>query len=92
MLAEFNSNNKFKLPRYQVGDEVLAFSHISGQFFRGYIGQIQTYTDRNQNSITYLVMIDETKGVPNVPEAMIFNSCTDAYEWTKELQKKLSEV
>lgn len=92
MQVEFNPNDKFKVPRYRVGDEVLAFSHISGEFFKGWIGQIQTYTDKNQNSITYLVMIDEQKGVPNVPEALVFESFKDAEKWTRDIQKKLVKI
>jgi hypothetical protein len=92
MLAEFNENDKFKVPHYRVGDEVLAFSHISGKFFRGKIGQINTYTDINQNAINYTVMIDETKGVPNVPEALVFDKTSDAYKWTKDVQEELANV
>lgn len=35
-------------------------------------------------------MIDETKGVPNVPEELVFDNKDDAYEWTVRLQNELS--
>lgn len=92
MQVDFNKGDKFKVPHYRVGDDVIAFSHISGEFFKGYIGSINTYTDTNQSSITYLVMIDEHKGVPNVPEALVFDSFRDAEKWTRDVQKKLVEL
>lgn len=34
-------------------------------------------------------MIDETKGVPNVPEALVFYNKDDAREWVKALDMEL---
>lgn len=34
-------------------------------------------------------MIDETKGVPNVPEALVFDNKDDAREWVKALDMEL---
>lgn len=34
-------------------------------------------------------MIDETKGVPNVPEALIFDNKDDIREWVKALDMEL---
>ena len=82
--------NEFKVPHYKVGDEVLAFSHISGTFFTGIISAITSYADNNQSVVNYTIMIDETKGVPNVPEELVFDNKDDAYEWTKQLQNELS--
>ena len=86
------NNNKFKVPRHNVGDEVLAFSYISGRFFRGWIGNINLYCDANQCAINYTVMIDEQKGVPNVPEALIFDNFSDAQTWIKSTQEKLMNI
>lgn len=82
--------NEFKVPHYKVGDEVLAFSHISGKFFTGTISAITSYADNNQSVVNYTIMIDETKGVPNVPEELVFDNKDDAYEWTVRLQNELS--
>lgn len=82
--------NEFKVPHYKVGDEVLAFSHISGKFFTGIISAVTSYADNNQSVVNYTIMIDETKGVPNVPEELVFDNKDDAYAWTKQLQKELS--
>lgn len=82
--------NEFKVPHYKVGDEVLAFSYISGKFFIGTISAVTSYADNNQSVVNYTIMIDETKGVPNVPEALVFDNKDDAYEWTKQLQNELS--
>ena len=82
--------NEFKVPHYKVGDEVLAFSYISGKFFTGIISAITSYADNNQSVVNYTIMIDETKGVPNVPEELVFDNKDDAYEWTKQLQNELS--
>ena len=82
--------NEFKVPHYKVGDEVLAFSHISGKFFTGIISAITSYADNNQSVVNYTIMIDETKGVPNVPEELVFDNKDDAYEWTIKLQNELS--
>ena len=82
--------NEFKVPHYKVGDEVLAFSHISGTFFTGIISAITSYADNNQSVVNYTIMIDETKGVPNVPEELVFDNKDDAYEWTVRLQNELS--
>ena len=72
--------NEFKVPHYKVGDEVLAFSYIS----------VTSYADNNQSVVNYTIMIDETKGVPNVPEELVFDNKNDAYEWTRRLQNELS--
>lgn len=81
--------NEFKVPHYKVGDEVLAFSHISGTFFTGTISAVNSYADTNQSVVNYTIMIDETKGVPNVPEALVFDNKEDAKEWINELDKDL---
>ena len=82
--------NEFKVPHYKVGDEVLAFSYISGKFFIGTISAVNSYADTNQSVVNYTIMIDETKGVPNIPEALVFDNKDDAYEWTVKLQNELS--
>nr|DAG96854.1 MAG TPA: E3 ubiquitin-protein ligase [Crassvirales sp.] len=82
--------NEFKVPHYKVGDEVLAFSYISGIFFVGTISAVTSYADNNQSVVNYTIMIDETKGVPNVPEELVFDNKNDAYEWTRRLQNELS--
>ena len=86
MQVSFNKNeNQFKVPHYKVGDEVLAFSHISGKFFVGTINAVTSYADNNQSVVNYTIMIDETKGVPNVPEALVFDNKEDAKEWVTSL-------
>lgn len=81
--------NEFKVPHYKVGDEVLAFSHISGKFFVGNISAVNSYADNNQSVVNYTIMIDENKGVPNVPEALVFDNKDDAKEWVKALDMEL---
>lgn len=93
MQVNFNKQEvQFKVPDYNVGDTVVAFSHISGCFFKGEIINIQTYTDRNQNSINYTISIDEQRAVPNVPEALVFTNVDDARAWVEEVKEKLEEV
>lgn len=77
--------NDFKVPHYKVGDEVLAFSHISGKFFTGTISSMTSYADTNQSVVNYTIMIDEVKGVPNVPEELVFDNKDDAKEWVTSL-------
>ena len=90
MQVNFNGKeNQFKVPHYKVGDEVLAFSHISGKFFVGTISAITSYADNNQSVVNYTIMIDENKGVPNVPEALVFDNKDDAREWVKALDMEL---
>lgn len=86
MQVSFNKNeNQFKVPHYKVGDEVLAFSHISGKFFVGTINAVNSYADNNQSVVNYTIMIDETKGVPNIPEELVFDNKEDAREWVTSL-------
>ena len=86
MQVSFNKNeNQFKVPHYKVGDEVLAFSYISGKFFTGTISAVTSYADNNQSVVNYTIMIDETKGVPNVPEELVFDNKEDAKEWVTSL-------
>ena len=90
MQVSFNKNeNQFKVPHYKVGDEVLAFSHISGKFFVGTISAITSYADNNQSVVNYTIMIDETKGVPNVPEELVFDNKDDAKDWVTSLGMSL---
>lgn len=90
MQVNFNGKeNQFKVPHYKVGDEVLAFSHISGKFFVGTVSAVNSYADTNQSVVNYTIMIDETKGVPNVPEALVFDNKDDAKEWVKTLDMEL---
>ena len=84
--------NQFKVPHYKVGDEVLAFSYISGKFFFGTISAVNSYADTNQSIVNYTIMIDENKGVHNIPEALVFDDISDAYDWTKSLQMDLSTM
>lgn len=86
MQVNFNGKEtQFKVPHYKVGDEVLAFSHISGIFFVGTISAVTSYTDNNQSVVNYTIMIDEVKGVPNVPEELVFDNKDDAKEWVTSL-------
>lgn len=90
MQVNFNGKeNQFKVPHYKVGDEVLAFSYISGKFFVGNISVVNSYADNNQSIVNYTIMIDETKGIPNVPEALVFDNKEDAREWIKSLDMEL---
>lgn len=81
--------NEFKVPHYKVGDEVLAFSYISGKFFVGTISTVTSYADNNQSVVNYTIMIDENKGVPNVPEALVFDDKEDARVWIKSMEQDL---
>ena len=86
MQVNFNGKeNQFKVPHYKVGDEVLAFSHISGKFFVGTVSAVNSYADTNQSVVNYTIMIDENKGVPNVPEALVFDNKEDAKELVTSL-------
>lgn len=90
MQVNFNGKeNQFKVPHYKVGDEVLAFSYISGKFFVGNISAVNSYADTNQSVVNYTIMIDENKGVPNVPEALVFDNKDDAREWIKALDMEI---
>ena len=90
MQVNFNGKeNQFKVPHYKVGDEVLAFSYISGKFFVGNIGSVNSYADNNQSIVNYTIMIDENKGIPNVPEALVFDNKDDAKEWVNSLRMML---
>lgn len=90
MQVNFNGKeNQFKVSHYKLGDEVLAFSYISGKFFVGTIGAITSYADNNQSVVNYTIMIDENKGVPNVPEALVFDDVNDAKEWVNSLRMEL---
>lgn len=82
--------NDFKVPHYKVGDEVLAFSHISGKFFTGTISAVTSYADTNQSVVNYTIMIDENKGVPNVPEELVFDNKEDARIWIKSMEQDLA--
>lgn len=90
MQVNFNGKeNQFKVPHYKVGDEVLAFSYISGKFFVGNISVVNSYADNNQSIVNYTIMIDENKGIPNVPEALVFDDVNDAKEWVNSLRMEL---
>lgn len=90
MQVNFNGKeNQFKVPHYKVGDEVLAFSYISGKFFVGNIGSVNSYADNNQSIVNYTIMIDENKGIPNAPEALVFDDVNDAKEWVNSLRMEL---
>lgn len=84
--------NQFKVPHYKVGNEVLAFSYISGTFFIGTISAVTSYADNNQSVVNYTIMIDENKGIPNVPEALVFDNKEDAKEWINALDKDLINI
>lgn len=93
MQVNFNrKENQFKVPYYKVDDEVLAFSYITGKFFIGTISAVTSYVDNNQSVVNYTIMIDENKGVPNVPEALVFDNKEDAKEWINALDKDLINI
>nr|DAT58670.1 MAG TPA: E3 ubiquitin-protein ligase [Crassvirales sp.] len=90
MQVSFSRNeNEFKVPHYKVGDEVLAFSYISGKFFVGTISAVTSYADNNQSVVNYTIMIDENKGVPNIPESLVFDNKEDARAWIKSMEQDL---
>ena len=86
MQVNFNrKENQFKVPHYKVGDEVLAVSYIRGKFFIGNISAVNSYADTNQSIVNYIIMTDENKGVPNVPESLVFDNKNDAKDWVTSL-------
>ena len=81
-----------KVPDYKVGDEVLAFSYISGKFFVGTVSAVNSYADTNQSIVNYTIIIDENKGVPNVTEALVFDNKEDAKELINALDRELINI
>ena len=93
MQVNFNrKENQFKVPHYKVGDEVLAFSYISGKFFVGTISTVTSYADNNRTVVHSTIMSEETKCLPNVPETLVFDNKEDAKEWINELDRELINI
>ena len=64
-------------------------SYISGKWCFGRISDVNSYAGKRQRAGKYSIMVDEKKGVPNVPEALVFDDKEDAKEWINELDREL---
>ena len=94
MQVNFNDNDTegIKIPRYDVGKEVLFFDHVKGEFAYGIIVQFQLVKTEQYQTVAYGIKTDDGNTLPCIPESLVFNSSIAARDWIINVRGKLNEL
>lgn len=92
MQVNFNDNDTegIKIPRYDVGRQVLFFDHVKGEFAYGVIVQFQLVKTEQYQTIAYGIRTDDDNVLPCVPESLVFTDRDKAKDWIDNVSKQLS--
>lgn len=89
---QVNFNNKIKTPKHDVGDHILYFDHVKGEFDYGDIVQIQVVKTEQYQTVAYAINTSENITLPCVPEELTFNNKYEAEYWIEDVKAKLKEI
>lgn len=91
MQVNFNNNDTegIKIPRYDVGKEVLFFDHVKGEFDYGVIVQLQLTKTEQYQTIAYGIRTPDDITLPCVPESLVFTDKYKAKLWIDTISREL---
>lgn len=93
MQVNFNNDTEgIKIPRYDVGRQVLFFDHVKGKFAIGVIVQLQLVKTEQYQTIAYGIRTYDDNVLPCIPESLVFSDEDKAKDWIKNVSKELDKL
>lgn len=93
MQVNFNNDTDgIKIPRYDVGRQVLFFDHVKGKFAIGAIVQLQLVKTEQYQTIAYGIRTYDDNVLPCIPESLVFSDEDKAKDWIKNVSKELDKI
>ena len=94
MQVNFNDNDTegIKIPRYDVGRQVLFFDHVKGKFAIGIVVQFQLVKTEQYQTIAYGIRTFDDNVLPCIPESLVFTDRNKAKDWIENVNKELNKV
>lgn len=93
MQVNFNNDTEgIKIPRYDVGRQVLFFDHVKGKFAIGTIVQLQLVKTEQYQTIAYGIRTYDDNVLPCIPESLVFSDEDKAKDWIKNVSKELDKI
>ena len=94
MQVNFNDNDTegIKIPRYDVGRQVLFFDHVKGKFAIGIVVQFQLVKTEQYQTIAYGIRTFDDNVLPCIPESLVFTDRDKAKDWIENVNKELDKV
>lgn len=94
MQVNFNDNDTegIKIPRYDVGRQVLFFDHVKGKFAIGIVVQFQLVKTEQYQTIAYGIRTFDDNVLPCIPESLVFTDRNKAKDWIENVNKELDKV
>ena len=95
MQVNFNNNNDvegIKIPKHDVGQRVLFFDHVKGEFAYGEVVQFQLVKTEQYQTIAYGIRTYNNNVLPCIPESLIFTDRNKAKDWINKVNKELDKI
>ena len=95
MQVNFNNNDDvegIKIPKHDVGQRVLFFDHVKGEFAYGVVVQFQVVKTEQYQTIAYGIKTDDDNILPCIPESLVFSSGITAKDWLNYIEDKLYKL
>ena len=95
MQVNFNNNNDvegIKIPKHDVGQRVLFFDHVKGEFAYGEVVQFQLVKTEQYQTIAYGIRTYDNNVLPCIPESLIFTDRNKAKDWINKVNKELDKI
>lgn len=95
MQVSFNNNDDvevIKIPKHDVGQRVLFFDHVKGEFAYGVVVQFQLVKTEQYQTIAYGIRTDDDNVLPCIPESLVFGSGIAAKGWFHYVEDKLNKL
>ena len=95
MQVNFNNNNDvegIKIPKHDVGQRVLFFDHVKGEFAYGVVVQFQLVKTEQYQTIAYGIRTYNNNVLPCIPESLIFTDRNKAKDWINKVNKELDKI
>ena len=95
MQVNFNNNNDvegIKIPKHDVGQRVLFFDHVKGEFAYGEVVQFQLVKTEQYQTVAYGIKTNNDNILPCIPESLVFNTYINARDWLCYIEDKLDKL
>lgn len=93
MQVNFNDDTEgIKIPKYDVGREVLFFDHVKGRINRGTIVQLQLTKTEQYQTIAYGIGLFDCTTLSCVPESLVFTDRSEAKDWIDNVRKEVDKL
>ena len=95
MQVSFNNNydvEGIKIPKHDIGQRVLFFDHVKGEFAYGVVVQFQLVKTEQYQTIAYGIKTDDDNILPCIPESLIFDNEVVARDWLNYVEDKLNKL